>query len=63
MGLKKKVFNRLLEKPITDLTIVTYDLYVMSCRVYLDSDQIPTYEDYCKIVKENLEKMYKGDDV
>lgn len=60
MGLKKKMFNRLLEKPITDITIVTYELYHNSQRVYLDESNCINYEDFCKLIKEKLEELYKG---
>lgn len=60
MGLKKKMFNKLLEKPITDITIVTYELYLNSQRVYLDESNCINYEDFCKLIKEKLEELYKG---
>lgn len=59
---KQRMFNKFLEKPITDVLIVSYDLYKLSCSVYLDADKIPNFEEYCQLIKENLNHLYNGDD-
>ena len=55
---KQRLFNKFLEKPITDLTIVSYELYHNACSVYLCESEILTYEDYCILLKEKLDNMY-----
>lgn len=59
---KQRMFNKFLEKPITDITIVSYEIYHNACSVYLNEVDIITYEDYCKLLKEKLDLMYGGND-
>lgn len=60
---RQRMFNKFLEKPITDITIVSYEIYHNACSVYLHEVDIITYEDYCKLLKEKLDKMYGGNDL
>ena len=60
MKLKQKLFNKMLEKPINDILYVTYEIYELSCKVYLDADKIPSFEEYCKCVNEKLKSCYGG---
>ena len=50
----------MLEKPINDILYITYDMYELSCKVYLDADKIPTFEEYCQAVNERLKSAYNG---
>ena len=60
MKIKEKIFKKFMEKPINDILYVTYDIYVLSCRVYLDADKIPTFEEYCQCVNDKLKSCYGG---
>ena len=55
---KQRMFNKFLEKPITDVLIVSYELYHNSCAVYLNDNDILSFEDYCILVKNKLDGMY-----
>lgn len=58
MKLKEKIFKKMLEKPINDILIVSYDLYHNACRVYLDENDILSLEDYCILVNDKLKNLY-----
>ena len=57
---KQRLFNRMLEKPINDILYITYDMYLLSCKVYLDADKIPTFDEYCECVNDRLKSAYNG---
>jgi len=57
---KQRMFNKVLEKPINDILFVTYELYRDSCRVYLDEESIPNFEDFGQIVNDKLKQLYNG---
>lgn len=55
---KQRMFNKVLEKPITDILIVSYELYHNSCAVYLAEKDILCFEDYCILVRDKLNESY-----
>lgn len=57
---KQRLFNRMLEKPINDILYITYEMYDLSCKVYLEADKVPTFEEYCECVNDRLKTAYNG---
>lgn len=57
---RQRLFNKMLEKPINDILLITYEMYELSCKVYLDASQVPTFEEYCQCVNDRLKSAYNG---
>lgn len=63
MKIREKFFKKVLEKPINDILLVSYQLYYNSCRVYLEDKDIISLEDYSILVNDKLQELYSNKEV
>lgn len=55
--IKEKIVKKMLEKPINDLLIASYNYYLKICNLY-DINNKKSFEEYGNTIKNELNNLY-----